>query len=326
MKKKQIALALILVLSLGTACQAEDAFRSEIQDRGEIQINTQQYESPLKDITTDITQEELSAIEQEIAKYEKVNKNIIKQAPKIKKFNKSDIQSKEAENNYAKTIKINLKDGDYVYWIPSGKSEDIAFEYHANGDLMGFLKIHTGEKYNYKSIIYEYRISNPTFSIGRLQHVMIIGRNSKFIYTAKGQLRAAQVGNTVISYDNLGMPTTIVRINIKNNKNNDTLASKIKQWHDNNIFHDDSGYERTSTAVTLCLFSCYGGVTAFIIPPIVLGAWALSELLYWPALGTAKVVDAIIPAPAEEKLTETSQLQNFLIHSLEEEPSQQIKK
>lgn len=218
---------------------------------------------------------------------------------KVKKFDNNSYW-KYAENNIKisprhiptekslskkKYIKINLQDGDYVYWQPG---KDNATEYHANGELMGFIDIKIFE--NYSAALYEYRISKSGELNAKLKHIMILypDQNASFIYAADKKLRCFSIDKEVYMLDNLEMPTAVAEIPQLNMF--DTIGIVADQF--TNLFWYDSSDSETGLppAFDMCLYSCYGGPLVFVVTPLMLTGFVFTSLIMKPALkmGTRK--------------------------------------
>lgn len=64
-------------------------------------------------------------------------------------------------------------------------------------------------------------------------------------------------------------------------KKYETLNS-IKNWHDNNIYHDQGNGYLGNTAMEMCAFSLYVGPLFLIVTPVVLVGFIVTEIFYLP--------------------------------------------
>ncbi len=213
-------------------------------------------------------------------KLDKKYKNIITKMPKTCMFEKSD-NVLLRKGNKDLMLKADLADGDYVLWLPTNETKQIATEYHSDGTVMGYVKTDLNNSLN---VYYEYRVKSKNDLNGTLKHIMFCDRTNKtiFIYTAEGKLRSALFKNALYHCDNLDIPT---------------LSSTARFYSDNRTIHDkvnDFGNDYFCTSIDgddILTLAAYTGPLVFAIVPLMFVGAAVTgvfSLITLPFSGTQK--------------------------------------
>ena len=213
-------------------------------------------------------------------KLDKKYKNIITKMPKTCMFEKSD-NVLLRKGNKDLMLKAYLADGDYVLWLPTNETKQIATEYHSDGTVMGYVKTDLN---NSSNVYYEYRVKSKNDLNGTLKHIMFCDRTNKtiFIYTAEGKLRSALFKNALYHCDNLDIPT---------------LSSTARFYSDNRTIHDkvnDFGNDYFCTSIDgddILTLAAYTGPLVFAIVPLMFVGAAVTgvfSLITLPFSGTQK--------------------------------------
>ena len=212
-------------------------------------------------------------------KLDKNYKNIVAKVPKTCMFEKNDnVLLRKGKKDLM--LKADLADGDYVLWLPTNETEQIATEYHSDGSLMGFVKT---DLKNSSNVYYEYRVKSQNDLQGTLKHIMFCDRANKaiFIYTAEGKLRSALFNNALYHCDNLDIPT--LSRTEKFYSDNRTINDKVNDFG-NDFFCMPDGDD-------ILTLAAYTGPLVFAIVPLMfVGAAAIGafSLITLPFSGTQK--------------------------------------
>mgnify|MGYP004512316467 FL=1 len=212
-------------------------------------------------------------------KLDKKYKNIITKMPKICMFEKSD-NVLLRKGNKDLMLKADLADGDYVLWLPTNETKQIATEYHSDGTVMGYVKTDLNNSLN---VYYEYRVKSKNDLNGTLKHIMFCDRSNKtiFIYTAEGKLRCALFNNTIYQCDNLELPT----------------LSRTERFYENKkISKELLEFGIDCLSITdvedLWILFAYAGPFAFVIFPLAFAGGIVSGIL--------SLITLPIPAPKDK--------------------------
>ena len=211
---------------------------------------------------------------------DKKYKSTISKTPKTCMFEKSDnVLLRKGRKDLM--LKAYLADGDYVLWLPTNETKQIATEYHSDGTVMGYVKTDLN---NSSNVYYEYRVKSKNDLNGTLKHIMFCDRTNKtiFIYTAEGKLRSALFKNALYHCDNLDIPT---------------LSSTARFYSDNRTIHDkvnDFGNDYFCTSIDgddILTLAAYTGPLVFAIVPLMFVGAAVTgvfSLITLPFSGTQK--------------------------------------